>query len=129
MAAHAKRFARQFRQSIPGRAPVEWSAERDAGLDALVEGGRARCVVPAQAHAPHSEPLRVEIRALFGKIEHSLHWHFVVTADGEIILRLALAGPLEDQRRHAAREKGCLVGVAFLFCGVEAYRHDDNRWP
>src|SRR5450830_2006884 len=39
MAAHAERFARQFRQSVPGRAPVERAAERDAGLNALVEGG------------------------------------------------------------------------------------------
>src|SRR5262249_17113801 len=47
VAAHAERFARELRQAIPGRAPVDRPTERDTGLDALVAGRRARRIVTA----------------------------------------------------------------------------------
>ena len=65
MAAHAERFARQFRQAFPGGAPVEWPTQRDAGLDALVEGCRARRIVTAEAYAPHADALGIEIASRF----------------------------------------------------------------
>ena len=43
------------RQAVPRLAPVERPAEREAGLDALVERGGARSVIAAEAHAPHAD--------------------------------------------------------------------------
>ncbi len=47
----------------------------------------------------------------------------------KIVLRLALARPLEDQRRHAARQERRLVGVAFLLGGIQTHRHHHHRRP
>ena len=69
----------------------------------------------------------VEIAPRLDEIEHGLHRHLVVAADGEVVLRLALARPVEDQRRHAAREERRLVGVAFLLGRIEADRHHHDR--
>src|SRR6185503_10967243 len=52
MAAHAEGLARQIRETGPRLLPIVGTAERDAGLDALLEGGRARRVIAAEAHAP-----------------------------------------------------------------------------
>src|SRR5262245_13004229 len=115
MAAHAKGFTRQFRQSIPGCAPVKWPSQGYAGLDALFESCCARRVVSAQAHAPHPDPISVEIRTLLHKIDHGLRRHLVVAANWAMVLRFALAGSFEDQCCHATREERRLVGVPFLF--------------
>ena len=39
----------------------------------------------------------------------------------------ALAGAVEHQRRHAARQKRRLVGVAFFLGRIEADRHHHHR--
>src|SRR6266853_2588199 len=62
MAAHAEGLARQHRQGAPDFLPLERPGERDAGLDAFFIGGRARSIVAAEAHAPHGDLRRVEIR-------------------------------------------------------------------
>ena len=66
-------------------------------------------------------------RARLDEIDHGLHRHLVVAANGKIVLRFALAGTFEDQRRDAARQKRRFVGVAFLLGRVEADRHDHHR--
>ena len=71
--------------------------------------------------------LGIEIRALFHEINDGLHWYFIVAANGEIILRFALARAFEDQRCHAARQERRFIGIAFLFGRVEADRHHHNR--
>src|SRR5262249_25586917 len=109
VAAHPKSLTRQFRQSVPVRSPIEWSAERDAGIDAFVESRRAWCVVTTEADAPHAEPGRIEVGTFLHKINHGLHRHLVVAANWEVILCFALAGTFEDQRRDSAREKWRLV--------------------
>ena len=106
MAAHAEGLARQFRQAVPGRAEIERPAERDAGLDALVESRRARRVIAAQAHAPHADARRVEIAPRRDVVDHRLDRHLIVAADGEIVLRLALAGAVEDERREPRARNG-----------------------
>src|SRR6185312_11065109 len=127
MAAHAKRLARKLRQAIPGRAPVERPTERDAGLDAPVESRRARSVVTAEADAPHADTIGIEISTLFDEVEHGLYRHFVVAADGKLVLGFALSGAFKDQRCNSAGEKRCLISVAFFLSGIETDRHHKNR--
>ena len=47
-------------------------------------------------------------------VEHGVDRHFVVAANGEIVLPFALAGPFEHQRGDAARQERHLVGVGLL---------------
>ena len=129
MAAHAERFARQLRQPVPGLGPIKRPAERDAGLDTLVERGCARGVIAAEADAPHADARGVEIAVRRHVIEHGLDWHFVVAADGEIVLRLALAGPVKNQRRHSARQERCFIGLALFLGGIKPDRHRHHRRP
>jgi hypothetical protein len=117
------------RQAIPGRAPVEWPTQRDAGFDALVECRGSRGIVAAQAHAPHAKAFGIEIGPLFDEIDNGLHRHFVVAANGEVILRFALARPFEDERCDTAGKERCFVGIAFFLGRIESDRHHHNRWP
>ena len=61
MAAHAERLARQLRQAVPASFPVIRPAEREAGLDALLERRGARRVIAAEADAPQADARGVEI--------------------------------------------------------------------
>src|SRR6266487_1487203 len=90
MAAHAERLARQQRQSAPDFLPLERPRERDAGADAPLVCARARRVVAAEAHAPHGDLPRVEIRALLDPVAHRARGALVVAADRDLVLRLAL---------------------------------------
>src|SRR5262249_51814108 len=45
----------------------------------------------------------------------------------EVILALALARPVERQRRDAAREEWLLVGVGLLLAGIEAAGEEQHR--
>src|SRR5665213_2561902 len=100
---------------------------READLDALVEGGGARRVVAAEADAPRANARGVEIAPRGDVVQHRFHRHFVVAADRKVVLRLALAGTLEHQRRDAAREKRRFVGIGFLLGRVEPDRHRHHR--
>ena len=127
MAAHAERFARQLRQPVPGLGPIKRPAERDAGLDTLVERGGPRRVIAAEADAPHADARGIEVAARRHIVEHGLDRHFVVAADGEVVLRLALAGAFENECRQTTRQKRRFVGVAFLLGRVEPDRHRHHR--
>ena len=61
------------------------------------------------------------------KSTHRRNRHLVVAADGEVVLALALARPVERERRQPAREERLLVGVALLLGGIEPHRHGDHR--
>ena len=63
---------------------------------------------------------------MLDEVEHGLHRHLVVAADRKIVLGFALSGAFEDQCRNPAREKRCLVSVAFLLGGIEPDRHHEN---
>src|SRR5690349_769469 len=114
MAAYAESLAGEVRKAIPGLSPVERAAEGNAGLDALVECSGARGIITSEADAPHTHPLCIKVVALLDEIDHGSHRHFVVAADGEIVLSLALSGAFEHERRNSARKERRLVGVAFL---------------
>src|SRR5215467_11996862 len=105
MAPHPESLARQFRQSVPGRAPTERPTERDARVDAFVEGCGARRVVATQTDPPHADAPGVEVAPCFDEVDDCLHWHFVIAANGEVVLRFALTRPFENERRHSARQK------------------------
>src|SRR5258707_15812210 len=93
MAAHAKGFARQLRQAVPVSFPVVRPAEREAGLDALLERRRARRVIAAEADAPQADARGVEIAPRHHGIDHRLHGDLVVAADRKIVFALALPRP------------------------------------
>src|SRR5262249_23998295 len=88
-----------------------------------------RLPAAAETDAPHADPVGIEVGPFLHKIDHGLHRHLVVAANRKVILRFALTGTFEDQGRDSARKKWRLVGVSFLFCGVEADRHHQNGWP
>src|SRR5262249_56070564 len=117
------------RQAAPRPSPKKWPAQGHAGLDALLEGGGARRIIAAEAHAPHADASGIEIAALFHGVDHRRHRDLVVAADGEVVLAFALARPVERERRQAARQERLLVGVALLLARVEAHSHDPPRPP
>src|SRR4029077_19969175 len=63
LAAYAEGLAGKVRHAREGLAKVVGAAEREAGLDALVEGGGARRVVAAEADAGDAEARRIEVAA------------------------------------------------------------------
>ena len=63
---------------------------------------------------------------MLDEVEHGLHRHLVVAADRKVVLSFALSGSFEDQCRNPAREKRCLVSIAFLLGGIEPDRHCEN---
>jgi len=67
-------------------------------------------------------PMRAasRIAARADVIEHGLDRHFIVAADGEVVLCLALAGPVENQRGYAARQERRFIGLALFLGGNRA---------
>src|SRR4051812_10659026 len=126
MRAHAEGLARQLRQSVPDLLPFVRPGERDARLDALLVGRRARRVVAAEAHAPDGDAPRIEIVAVLDPVAYRLRRALVVAADRNVVFGLALARPVDRKGRHTASEEWLLVGVQLLFGRVEARRHDDH---
>src|SRR3989304_9024447 len=90
MAARPESLAREFWQFIPDLRPVERAGERDASLEALLVGRGTRGVIAAQAHAPDGNASRVQIRASLDPIHHRACRAFVVAADRDLVLGLAL---------------------------------------
>src|SRR5882762_4975570 len=127
VAAHAERLARQHRQRAPDFLPFERPGERDAGADAPLVGGRARRIVAAEAHAPHGDLRRVEIGAFFDPVAHRARGALVVAADRDLVLRLALPGPVDREDRDTSREKRLGISVQLLLGGIQARRHDQYR--
>src|SRR4051794_16974716 len=127
MAAHAKRRTRELGQAVPAPLPVIRPAEREAGLDALLESPGAGRIVAAEAYTPQPDARGVEIAARHHVIDHGLHRDLVVAADRKIVLALTLPRPVEHQGCDAAIEIGPLIGVGFLFRGVETDSHDQHR--
>src|SRR5258706_7699560 len=99
VAAHAESLPGQTRQRGPDLLPLEWAGERDAGADALLISGRARRVVAAAAHAPHGDLRRIAVGAPFDPIAERTRGAFVVAADGNVVLRLALPRPVDREDR------------------------------
>src|SRR5205814_4647268 len=87
------------------------AGERDAGLDAPLERRGARRVVAAERDAPDAGAPGIDVAARLQPVEHGLHRRFVLRADGEVVLGLALARAVEGERRYAAREETVLVVV------------------
>ncbi len=108
--------------AVPAFAPVERAAERQAGLDALVEGGGARRVVAAEADARDGDARGVDVAPRLDEVDHRLDGDLVVAADREVVFGFALARPVEGERGDAAREERLLVGVGLLLAGIEAAR-------
>src|SRR5258708_12305104 len=61
------------------------------------------------------------------EVDHRRDRHLIVAADREFIFGLALARPVEAERRHAARQIRLLVAIGFLLGGIESHRHDYDR--
>src|SRR5262249_54125773 len=95
LAAHAARLAGEIGHAGEGFAPVVGAAERETGLDALVEGGGARCVVAAETDAGDAEARRVDVTPGLDVVDHGFDGDLVVAADREIIFAFALPGPVE----------------------------------
>src|SRR5262249_30139182 len=127
LAAYAERLAREIGHVGEAFAPVERAAEREAGLDALVEGGGARRVVAAEADARDRDARDVEVAPRLDEVDHRLHGDLVVAADREVVFAFALTRPVEGKRCHAAGEEWCLVGVGLLLAGIEPAREGDYR--
>src|SRR5262249_8739080 len=126
-AAHAERLAREIGHARKGFAPVVGAAERKAGLDALVEGGGARRVVPAEADAGDAEARGVEVTPGLDVVDHGLDGDLVVAPDREVVFGFALPGPVEGERRYAARQEWLLVGVGLLLARIEPAGEQQDR--
>src|SRR5262249_8241682 len=114
VASNAERLAREERQIFPDLLPLERPRNADAGSDPLLVGGGARCVVSAEAHAPHRDSRGIQIRALLDPVARRLRGALVVAADGDLVLGLALPGPVYREDRDPARDERLLVRVQLL---------------
>src|SRR3954463_6875489 len=126
MRAHAEGVARELGKTVPDGLPVEGAGERDARLDSLLVGRGARRVVTAQADSPDGDALGIEVAALLDPVAPRLRRALVVTADGDLVLRLALPGSVDGERSHAPREERLFVRVQLFFRGIESRRHDHH---
>src|SRR5882672_10258793 len=123
MAARPERLARELRQAVPDLRPIEGTRERDAGLEALLVGRGARRVVAAEAHTPDRDSFSIEIIALFDPIHDCARRALVVSADRDLVLRLALPRAVDRQRGDASIEEGLLVGMQLFLGRIEARSH------
>src|SRR5918995_5264542 len=114
MAAHAKGLAGELGQAVPDAVPFIGAGKRDAGLDALLVGGRARRIVAAQADAPDRNVFVIQIISCFYPVDHRACRALIVAANRDLVLRLALPRPVDRQHRDATRKEWLLVGMDLL---------------
>src|SRR6185503_9665406 len=105
MAARAEGLAGELGKRVPDLGPVERAGERDAGAKALLEGGGARRVVAAEAHAPHGDAARVEVAPALDPVYGRRSGALVIAADRDFVLGLALPRTVDGERGDAAREE------------------------
>src|SRR3954471_17748504 len=110
MASSLEGLASEVGERVPDERPVERAGKRDACLEALLVGGGARRVVAAEAHAPDGDSFVVQIGPALNPVDDRAAGALIVAADGNLVFRLTLPGPVYREHRHAAREEGFLVG-------------------
>ena len=116
---HPERRPGQPGQLVPARAEVVGPGERDAHAHPLVAARDPRRVVTAQADTPDADPARVERGFRAQAVEDRGPRHLPVAADGQVVLGLALTGPVDAERGEPALEEQLFGGAELLLGRVE----------
>src|SRR6185295_20157728 len=116
------RLAGQGRQPVPVGGEVVRPAYPGDRAQALLERRGARRVVAAEADARRADALEVDVAPSSRRdgVEDRADRDLVVGPDVELEAGLALAGPVERERRHAALEEDVLPVEELLLRRVEA---------
>lgn len=118
----------QPRTLLPGVEHPVRARERHARTDAGLERRSAHDEVAAEAPTPQADATTVDVVACLEQVDDGPHGDLVVMPERQVVLGLALPGPIEREGRDAARQQRRLVRSGLLLRRVEPRHQQHHRW-